>query len=85
VKVRQDKWKHPFHKAAISLTAKKNILKTFSGEFGVVWKGYLEINGKERTVAVKSLRVRERLIFMFYLAPRFITLNTYNIDQEGML
>ncbi|XP_028394192.1 ephrin type-A receptor 4-like isoform X2 [Dendronephthya gigantea] len=26
------------------------------GEFGVVWKGYLDIDGKERTVAVKCLR-----------------------------
>lgn len=35
------------------------------GEFGVVWKGYLENDGKERTVAVKCLRVLSSINFTF--------------------
>lgn len=59
----------------------------FLGEFGVVWKGYLETDdGKERMVAVKCLRVRWSFIFslgMFTAFNRGCAVNRV-VQQSGV-
>ena len=46
--------------------SEKNLFHTFPGEFGVVWKGHLQTDEKECTVAVKCLRVRRCFTFMTF-------------------